>query len=108
METVETESSDDEELPSEVEEPTPTAPIQKVAKVAKVAKFDPMSLVNKFPAIANMREEDRKLITGYNSETDKFTYSVDENSLCLCPSCERDIPDPWASCVCGVSFELNN
>ena len=105
METVETESSDDEELPSEVEEPTSTAPIQKVAKVAKVAKFDPMSLVDKFPAIANMREEDRKLITGYNSETDKFTYSVDENSLCMCPSCERDIPDPWASCVCGVSFE---
>ena len=105
METVETESSDDEELPSEVEEPTSTAPIQKVAKVAKVAKFDPMSLVNKFPAIANMREEDRKLITGYNSETDKFTYSVDENSLCLCPNCNRDIPDPWASCVCGVSFE---
>ena len=105
METVETESSDDEELPSEVEEPTSTAPIQKVAKVAKVAKFDPMSLVDKFPAIANMREEDRKLITGYNSETDKFTYSVDENSLCMCPSCERDIPDPWESCVCGVSFE---
>ncbi len=106
MENVETEeSSEDEELPSEVEEPTPTAPIQKVAKVAKVAKFDPMSLVDKFPAIANMREEDRKLITGYNSETDKFTYSVDENSLCMCPSCERDIPDPWASCVCGVSFE---
>lgn len=105
METVETESSDDEELPSEVEEPTSTAPIQKVAKVAKVAKFDPMSLVDKFPAIANMRDEDRKLITGYNSETDKFTYSVDENSLCMCPSCERDIPDPWASCVCGVSFE---
>ena len=105
METVETESSDDEELPSEVEEPTSTAPIQKVAKVAKVAKFDPMSLVNKFPAIANMREEDRKLITGYNSETDKFTYSVDENSLCLCPNCNRDIPDPWTNCVCGVSFE---
>ena len=105
MENVETESSDDEELPSEVEEPTPTAPIQKVAKVAKVAKFDPMSLVDKFPAIANMREEDRKLITGYNSETDKFTYSVDENDLCMCPSCERDIPDPWASCVCGVSFQ---
>ena len=105
MENVETESSDDEELPSEVEEPTSTAPIQKVAKVAKVAKFDPMSLVDKFPAIANMREEDRKLITGYNSETDKFTYSVDENDLCMCPSCERDIPDPWASCVCGVSFQ---
>ena len=105
METVETESSDDEELPSEVEEPTSTAPIQKVAKVAKVAKFDPMSLVDKFPAIANMREEDRKLITGYNSETDKFTYSVDENSLCLCPNCNRDIPDPWTNCVCGVSFE---
>lgn len=105
MKTVETESSKDDELPSEVEEPTPTAPIQKVAKVAKVAKFDPMSLVDKFPAIANMREEDRKLITGYNSETDKFTYSVDENSLCLCPNCNRDIPDPWTNCVCGVSFE---
>ena len=105
METVETEESSDNELPSEVEEPTSTAPIQKVAKVAKVAKFDPMSLVNKFPAIANMREEDRKLITGYNSETDKFTYSVDENSLCLCPNCNRDIPDPWTNCVCGVSFE---
>ncbi len=105
MKTVETESSEDDELPSEVEEPTPTAPIQKVAKVAKVAKFDPMSLVDKFPAIANMREEDRKLITGYNSETDKFTYSVDENSLCLCPNCNRDIPDPWTNCVCGVSFE---
>ena len=105
MENVETEESSDDELPSEVEEPTPTAPIQKVTKVAKVAKFDPMSLVDKFPAIANMREEDIKLITGYNSETDKFTYSVDENNLCMCPSCERDIPDPWASCVCGVSFE---
>ena len=105
MENVETEESSDDELPSEVEEPTPTAPIQKVTKVAKVAKFDPMSLVDKFPAIANMREEDRKLITGYNSETDKFTYSVDENSLCMCPSCERDIPDPWTKCVCGVSFQ---
>ena len=99
MESVET--SSDDELPSEVEEnPTPT---QKVAKVAKVAKFDPMSLVDKYPSIANMSEQDRKLIIGYNVETDEFKYSTDD--LAQCPSCKKDIPDPWSSCVCGVKFE---
>lgn len=97
METVE-ESSD--ELPSEVEEnPTPTV----AKKVVKTTTFNPMSLVDKFPAIANMKEEDRKLIIGYNAETDEFKYSTTD--LAQCPECGRDIPDPWASCVCGVSFE---
>ena len=97
METVE-ESSD--ELPSEVEEnPTPTV----TKKVVKTTTFNPMSLVDKFPAIANMKEEDRKLIIGYNAETDEFKYSTTD--LAQCPECGRDIPDPWASCVCGVSFE---
>ena len=49
METVETESSDDEELPSEVEEPTPTV-TKKVVKTAKTV-FDPLSLKSEFPYI---------------------------------------------------------
>lgn len=100
MENVETEeSSEDEELPSEVEEPTPTV----TKKVIKTAKFDVTTLYDKFPALKTMSEEDRKLIIGYNAETDEFKYSTDE--LATCPECGREIPDPWKSCSCGVSFE---
>lgn len=99
MKTVETESSEDDELPSEVEEPTPTV----TKKVVKTAKFDVTTLYNKFPALKTMSEEDRKLIIGYNAETDEFKYSTDE--LATCPECGREIPDPWKSCSCGVSFE---
>ena len=96
MENVETE---DDELPSEVEEPTPTV----AKKVVKTAKFDVTTLYDKFPALKTMSEEDRKLIIGYNAETDEFKYSTDE--LATCPECGREIPDPWKSCSCGVSFE---
>ena len=100
MGNVETEeSSEDEELPSEVEEPTPTV----TKKVVKTAKFDVTTLYDKFPALKTMSEEDRKLIIGYNAETDEFKYSTDE--LATCPECGREIPDPWKSCSCGVSFE---
>lgn len=100
METVET--SSDDELPSEVEEnPTPT--VQKVAKVAKIAKFDPMSLVDKYPSIAKMSEEERKHIVGYNAEKDEFEF--DDNNLCECPECGKTIHDCFTKCFCGVEFE---
>ena len=100
METVET--SSDDELPSEVEEnPIPT--VQKVAKVAKVAKFDPMSLVDKYPSIAKMSEEERSHIVGYNAETDEFEF--DDNNLCECPECGKTIHDSFTRCFCNVEFE---
>ena len=99
METVESSS---DELPSEVEEnPTPT--VQKVAKVAKVAKFDPMNLVDKYPSIANMSEEERKHIVGYNAEKDEFEF--DDDNLCECPECGKTIHDCFTKCFCGVEFE---
>lgn len=94
--------AEEEDLPSEVEEPVVETP-KKVMKVAKVAKFDPMNLIDKFPSITNMHEEDRKLIIGYDSQNDVFKYST--NDLATCPECGREIPDPWKSCVCGVRFE---
>ena len=97
METVETSN---EELPTEVEEPTPTV-TKKFVKV--VNTFDPMSLVDKYPAIANMKESDRKLIIGYDASTDTFKYATDD--LATCPNCNKDIPNEWSSCSCGVSFE---
>lgn len=100
MGTVET--SSDDELPSEVEEnPTPT--VQKVAKVAKVAKFDPMSLVDKYPSITKMSEEERSHIVGYNSEKDEFEF--DDNNLCECPECGKTIHDSFTRCFCNVEFE---
>lgn len=96
------ESSD--ELPSEVEEPTvaPTA-AKKVVKSAKTS-FDVTSLYEKYPALKTMREEDKALIVGYNSENDEFIFK-DGIELAECPECGRTIPDMWATCSCGVSFE---
>ena len=107
METVETEESSDDELPSEVEEPTPTAPIQKVAKVAKVAKFDPNSLIDKFPHIAEMTDEDKSLIIGYNSESNKLKFKDNGGQeYPACPECGNLIHDDTLICpYCGVHFE---
>lgn len=97
------ESSEDE-LPSEVEEPTvaPTA-TKKVVKSAKTS-FGVTSLYDKYPALKTMREEDKALIVGYNSENDEFIFK-DGIELAECPECGRTIPDMWATCSCGVSFE---
>ena len=103
METVETESSDDEELPSEVEEPTSTAPIQKVAKVAKVAKFDPMSLKNTIlPFVDKLTDEERSHIVGVN---DDGSVKFDDETA-LCPQCGHEISDSINSACpfCGVEF----
>lgn len=95
-EVVEEETTEDEDLPTEVEEPKPTK------KVMKNAVFNPMSLTKIFPSIANMSEEDLKLIVGYDEEKDEFKYSTSD--LAQCPSCGRDIPDAWSKCTCGVEF----
>ena len=101
METVETESSDDEELPSEVEEPTPTV-TKKVVKTAKTV-FDPHSLKSEFPYIDKLRAEDLALITGYNSETNELTFK-EGTDLAECP-CGCTIGDPFQSCPkCGAVF----
>ena len=101
METVETESSDDEELPSEVEEPTPTV-TKKVVKTAKTV-FDPLSLKSEFPYIDKLRAEDLALITGYNSETNELTFK-ERTDLAECP-CGCVIGDPFQSCPkCGAVF----
>ena len=101
METVETESSDDEELPSEVEEPTPTV-TKKVVKTAKTV-FDPLSLKSEFPYIDKLRAEDLALITGYNSETNELTFK-EGTDLAECP-CGCTIGDPFQSCPkCGAVF----
>ena len=101
METVETESSDDEELPSEVEEPTPTV-TKKVVKTTKTV-FDPLSLKSEFPYIDKLRAEDLALITGYNSETNELTFK-EGTDLAECP-CGCTIGDPFMSCPkCGAVF----
>ena len=103
MENVETESSDDEELPSEVEEPTPTAPIQKVAKVAKIAKFDPMSLKNTIlPFVDKLTDEERSHIVGVN---DDGSVKFDDETA-LCPQCNHELSDSINSACpfCGVEF----
>lgn len=102
MKTVEIESSDDE-LPSEVEEPTLTAPIQKVAKVAKVAKFDPMSLKNTIlPFVDKLTDEERSHIVGLN---DDGSVKFDDETA-LCPQCNHEISDSINSACpfCGVEF----
>lgn len=101
MKTVETESSEDDELPSEVEEPTPTV-TKKVVKTAKTV-FDPLSLKSEFPYIDKLRAEDLALITGYNSETSELTFK-EGTDLAECP-CGCTIGDPFQSCPkCGAVF----
>ena len=101
METVETEESSDDELPSEVEEPTPTV-TKKVVKTAKTV-FDPLSLKSEFPYIDKLRAEDLALIIGYNSETNELTFK-EGTDLAECP-CGCTIGDPFKSCPkCGAVF----
>jgi hypothetical protein len=102
MENVETEeSSEDKELPSEVEEPTPTV-TKKVVKTTKTV-FDPLSLKSEFPYIDKLRAEDLALITGYNSETNELTFK-EGTDLAECP-CGCTIGDPFMSCPkCGAVF----
>jgi len=101
MEKVETEESSDDELPSEVEEPTPTV-TKKVVKTAKTV-FDPLSLKSEFPYIDKLRVEDLALITGYNSETNELTFK-EGTDLAECP-CGCTIGDPFQSCPkCGAVF----
>lgn len=101
METVGTEESSDDELPSEVEEPTPIA-TKKVVKTAKTV-FDPLSLKSEFPYIDKLRAEDLALITGYNSETNELTFK-ERTDLAECP-CGCIIGDPFKSCPkCGAIF----
>lgn len=91
--------SEKDELPSDVEEKT--IKVKKLAKV-ETAKFDPMSLVDVFPAIAEMSDEDKSLIVGENNGELEFSVVAD----CSCPSCENDIPDPITQCpYCGTKFE---
>ena len=104
MENVETEkSSEDDELPSEVEEPTPTV----AKKVVKTAKFDPNSLIDKFPHIAEMTDEDKSLIIGYDSETNKLKFKDNGGQeYPACPECGNLIHDDTLVCpYCGVHFE---
>ena len=101
MENVETEESSDDELPSEVEEPTPTV-TKKVVKTAKTV-FDPLSLKSEFPYIDKLRAEDLALIIGYNSETNELTFK-EGTDLAECP-CGCTIGDPFKSCPkCGAVF----
>ena len=98
METVETSN---EELPTEVEEPTPTV-TKKVVKVAST--FDPLSLSDKFPYMNKLREEDKKLIVGYDAEKDELKF-VEGTELAECP-CSCTIGDSFGSCPkCGAIFE---
>ena len=116
METVETSS---EELPTEVEEPTPTV-TKKVVKVTKTVGFDITTLYDKFPHLKDLSDEDKSLVVG--CENGKLIYK-EGIDIAQCPSCmERlkkegyteeeinanglaDIPDAWSKCgVCGVSF----
>ena len=101
MKNVETEESSDDELPSEVEEPTPTV-TKKVVKTAKTV-FDPLSLKSEFPYIDKLRAEDLALIIGYNSETNELTFK-EGTDLAECP-CGCTIGDPFKSCPkCGAVF----
>ena len=99
METVETESSDDEELPSEVEEPTPTV----TKKVVKTARFDPLALKTVFPYIDKLNEHELSEIVGYDETTKKLKFNSD--SICECP-CGMELPEDYTSCYkCGSQFE---
>lgn len=100
MENVETEeSSDDDGLPSEVEEPTPTV----TKKVVKTAKFDPLALKTVFPYIDKLNEHELSEIVGYDETTKKLKFNSD--SICECP-CGMELPEDYTSCYkCGSQFE---
>lgn len=95
-ETVETSN---EELPTEVEEPTPTV----TKKVVKVAKFDPLALKTIFPYIDKLNEHELSEIVGYDETTKKLKFNSD--SICECP-CGMELPEDYTSCYkCGSQFE---
>ena len=95
----EIESEASSELPSEVEEPTPTV----AKKVVKTAKFDALALKSVFPYIDKLTEEERALITGYDSEKEELTFK-EGTDLAECP-CSCTIADAFTSCPkCGSIF----
>ena len=115
METVETEESSDDELPSEVEEPTVT----KTKKVVKSA-FNIVALYDKHPHLKELTDEEKSLIVGYEDNKFKYKEGID---IAQCPTClERllkegyseeeidkqslaDIADDFKTCpYCGQKF----
>ena len=101
MESIE-ETSTNDELPSEVEESVVETPhIKKVVK--KVTNsFDPMSLVNELPEIANLSEDDRKLIVGVK---DDGSLKFKDDDEAECPTCGNSIHSDMMKCpFCGQDF----
>lgn len=105
-EEVVSDSVEDEELPTEVEDKEEeTAPV--VAKKKKVAqsefKITP-ELLDLFPALEEMSEDELKLITGFDSVTGELKFA-EGIELAECPTCGETIPDAWKICICGQRFE---
>jgi hypothetical protein len=96
-ETVETSN---EELPTEVEEPTPTV----TKKVVKTTSFDVLALKTIFPYIDKLTDEEKKHIIGYDEASGKLKFDS-SSEVCECP-CGADVEMNQHICQkCGSIFE---
>lgn len=100
--------TENEELPSDIEEEIIEEPkttvTKKVAKKVVKEEFDPMTLIDDFPSIAELSDEDKNLIIGVDNDSGEIKFSVECDAQC--PECGNDIPDAITSACpyCGVHF----
>lgn len=98
-ESEEVEVAEDEDLPTEVEEPKK---VEKVAKAIKTKKFDPMELKEIMPYINKLSDKERDMIKGID---DNGNIEWADVEMAQCP-CGEDIPDAYGLCpFCGSEFE---
>lgn len=99
----------EESLPSEVEAPAePKAEEKSVVKTKKVAVPQEFTitqeLIDLFPALEEMSDEEKALIVGFNEETGELEYKAGID-MAECPTCGETIPDAWTICICGQRFQ---
>lgn len=99
------EEESDEALPSEVEEKEEAPVVMKKKKVSSAEGFKiTPELIELFPALEEMSEEDKALIIGYDSDTGELKFK--EGDMAQCPTCGQMIDYNFSECpYCGQVFE---
>lgn len=98
---------------NDVEDKLDEAPVAAAAPVRQRAKKEePVELINweelteSYPGVAGMTEEEKALVTGFDSKNGTFTYNPGE-SLFACPTegCTMQTPQNFIRCpICEVEF----
>lgn len=95
----------EESLPTEVEEKVEEPVVKKKKVISSDSEFKITSeLIELFPALEEMSDEEKALIVGFDEATGELKYK-DGIDMAECPTCGETIPDAWKTCICGQRFE---